>query len=80
MYGNFVEKFEEKKSAFDEGRIRIDKCQKILDSHKYGTMGGAKIFIVGGSIDEPVSSIKIEGTIEVKDLPIIYKLLTGKKS
>ena len=72
--GNFVENFENKKRAHDEGLRRIDAC------NKYGTIGEATIYMVGGSIDEPVSSIRIEGTIEVKALPIFYGLLTGKKT
>jgi len=74
VYGNFVENLENKRKAFNEGLRKIDEC------NKYANIGEATISMVGGSIDEPVSSIRIEGIIEVKTLPIIYGLLTGKKA
>lgn len=63
-----VEDFDKKKEAFEEGLKRIARCQKILSKD-------TTISLIGGSVDIPVSMIRIDGIIEIDKLNIIYKIL-----
>jgi hypothetical protein len=65
-----IEQIEEKRNAFEIAQNRISKCQKILGNQ-------STISLISGSIKEQVTSIKIDGIIEVRKLDLIYKTLIG---
>jgi hypothetical protein len=57
----------------------IQKANMLLRSEKYSTIGKAMVYSVDAVEGEPIEKIKIDGVISVKALPVLYKLLTGKK-
>jgi hypothetical protein len=69
-----VEDYENKNQACREGQKRIKKCQEILDKDIYF---GSKceISLIGGSVDSPVSLVRIEGILHISKLQTIYKIL-----
>jgi hypothetical protein len=71
MHPSYVENFEEKKLALEEGQKRIDECQKIIGPY-------AQISLIGGSQLKPVSMIAINGIIDVDKLHELDKILNER--